>query len=409
MDEEMEQGQGQRGAPRPRRERRREAPRSPDLRLQSLVHGLALAALVGWILYVGRQVFVPMVFSALVAYVIVGIAGALARVPVIGPRLPRQLRYLLSISGIGLLLAAGVSMVVNNASKVVTLMPRYQDQLFDRIQQAAAWLGMEAAPTWTALRENILEQLRVQDLIGSTVVSVTAMVATLLLVALYVTFLLLERRQFSNKLDRLSRDPQDVARIREVLESINSRIGQYLGIKTLVNVLLGLVSWAILSTMGVEFAAFWAVLIAVLNYIPYIGSFLGVLFPVGWSIVQTGDPAHVLTLLALLAMAQFLIGSFLDPYLLGNSLNLSPFVILASLTIWGGLWGIPGAFLAVPITAVLVIVLSEFDASRPIAVMLSRSGRLHDRKSRRDREVPRIVLPGSPSAAPGTESRPGQD
>ncbi len=370
--------------PLPRSQRRRDASGAhatvADLRLQSLVHGLALAVLVGWVLYVGRQVLVPMVFSVLVAYVIVGIAGALARMPLLGRWLPRPLRYLLSICGIGLLLAAGVSLVVSNAGKVVTLVPRYQDQLLDRIQQAAAWIGMEAAPTWTALRENILERLRIEDLIGTTVLSVTALVTTLLIVALYVTFLLLEQREFSDKVDRLSRNPEDVARIREVLGSINERIGQYLGIKTLINVVLGLVSWAILSTFGVEFAGFWAVLIAVLNYVPYIGSFLGVLFPVGWAVVQFGDPAAVLTLLVLLATAQFLIGSFLDPYLLGNSLNLSPFVILASLTIWGGLWGIPGAFLAVPITAVLVIVLSGFESTRPIAVLMSRSGHLHDHR-----------------------------
>ncbi|MEX0957828.1 MAG: AI-2E family transporter [Burkholderiales bacterium] len=71
---------------------------------------------------------------------------------------------------------------------------------------------------------------------------------------------------------------------------------------------------------------------------------------------------------------QSVIGNFLDPYLLGNQRNLSPFGILASLAIWSSLWGIPGAFLAVPITAVLVIILSGFSGTRPIAVLLSRNG-----------------------------------
>ena len=82
----------------------------------------------------------------------------------------------------------------------------------------------------------------------------------------------------------------------------------------------------------------------------------------------------MLALLLALAAAQFVIGNFLDPYLLGNSLNLSTFAILASLTVWTGLWGIAGAFLAVPITAVLAIVCSEFPGTRPIAILLSRSG-----------------------------------
>lgn len=347
-----------------------------DNRLQSFFYGAALAIMVGWVLHIGRLVFVPIVFSVLVAYIIVGLVRALERMPVIGPRLPVQLRYLLSILGIGGILAAGVSLVVNNIGKVVQLAPRYQDSLLDRIQQAAAFLGMETAPTWKVLRESLLEPIRLQDLVGSTVMSVTGIMTMLLIVLLYVTFLLIEQRFFAQKLDRMSTDPHDVARVRQVISRINSRIGQYLGVKTFINIVLGVVSWAIMAVFGVEFAAFWAVLIAVLNYVPYIGSFLGVLFPVAWGVVQFGDAGTVITLLVLLSAAQFVIGNFLDPFLMGKSLNLSPFVILASLTIWGGLWGIPGAFLAVPITAVLVIVFSEFAATRPIAVMMSRNGQL---------------------------------
>jgi AI-2 transport protein TqsA len=61
---------------------------------------------------------------------------------------------------------------------------------------------------------------------------------------------------------------------------------------------------------------------------------------------------------------------------MGNSLNLSPFAILVSLAIWSELWGIAGAFLAVPITAVMVIIFSGFPSTRPIAVLLSRNGSL---------------------------------
>jgi AI-2 transport protein TqsA len=118
------------------------------------------------------------------------------------------------------------------------------------------------------------------------------------------------------------------------------------------------------------------VLIALLNFVPYIGSVLGVLFPAVMAIVQFEDPAVLLSLLMALAAAQFLIGNFLDPYVMGNSLNLSPFAILVSLAVWFELWGVAGAFLAVPITAIVVIVLSQFPGSRPIAVLLSRSGRL---------------------------------
>ncbi len=92
------------------------------------------------------------------------------------------------------------------------------------------------------------------------------------------------------------------------------------------------------------------------------------------ALVQFGDFGSALALLAALAVVQFVIGNFIDPYVMGNSLNLSPVAILASLTVWSGLWGIAGAFLAVPVTAIMVIVLSEFAGTRPVAVLLSRTG-----------------------------------
>jgi len=75
-------------------------------------------------------------------------------------------------------------------------------------------------------------------------------------------------------------------------------------------------------------------------------------------------------------VVQFLNGNLLDPYLMGSSLNLSPFVILFSLAVWGTLWGIPGALLAVPFAAIMLIVFQQFEGTRPLAVLLSRDGRL---------------------------------
>jgi AI-2 transport protein TqsA len=341
---------------------------------RSLVLGALLAVVVGWVLHVGKPVFVPIVFSVLIVYVITGLARLLERVPAMGPYLPLSVRYFFSISAIGLVLAAGVSLIITNVGRVVALAPVYQESLLSKIHQVMVYFGIERAPTWTTLRDDFLGQINIQGLVGSTVASATALVTTLLIVFLYVTFLLLEKRFFPDKLQRLSDNPKAAERIRRVLADINARIGAYLAMKTFINVILGVVSWAILSLMGVEFAAFWAVVIAVLNYVPYIGSALGVLFPVAMAIVQFNDLTTILTLFAALAAAQFVIGNFLDPYLLGNQLNLSPFVILASLAIWSAIWGIPGAFLAVPITAVLIIILSGFSGTRPIAVLLSRNG-----------------------------------
>jgi predicted PurR-regulated permease PerM len=150
--------------------------------------------------------------------------------------------------------------------------------------------------------------------------------------------------------------------------------------KSLINIVLGTVSYLILRFVGVDFAGFWAILIGLFNYIPYVGSFIGVFFPVTLAIVQFGALGPVLGLLAALSAAQMTVGNLVEPWLMGTSLNLSPLVILVSLVVWTARWGVAGAILSVPILAILVIVLSAFDGTRPLAVLLSRDGDIAPRR-----------------------------
>jgi predicted PurR-regulated permease PerM len=345
-------------------------------RFQAVVYGTVLAAGIGWVLHVGKDVFVPIVFSVLVVYVIVGFTGLVFRLPLVGGLLPRGLGYALSALVIVLALAAIGSLIAARIGGVIALAPQYAGSLLNTIADVSARLGVEVTPTWATLRQDLVAQIGTQRLIGSTVVSVSSILSGLVVVLLYVAFLLLELRVIPGKIDNLSSDPQKVAQVRKIIGHINARIGAYLALKTLVSAVLGLASWAILELFGVEFAAFWAVLIGLLNFVPYIGSVLGVAVPVAFATVQFADLNMVLAVLLSLSAAQFVIGFFLDPYLMGNSLNLSPFVILASLAAWTALWGIPGAFLAVPVTASMVLMFAEFPGTRGIAILLSRDGQV---------------------------------
>jgi AI-2 transport protein TqsA len=328
------------------------------------------------VLYIGKAIFVPAVFGAVIVYVIVGLAHAAGRLPGLGRRLPLQLRYLFSIAVIGLVFFLLAYLVMANRERAMELAPQYQQSLLAVIQRAAVYFGFETEPSWNTLRQDLMAQINLQRLFGSLLASMGSIVVTFVVVFLYATFLLVERRAFETKLANLSDDPGRVARIREVIEAINQRIGSYLALKTLLSLLLGLVSYGVMRLFGLEFAALWAVLTAFLNFVPYVGSVLGVVLPVLMAVVQFEDLGVILTLLLALTAAQFVIGNFLDPYLTGNSLNLSPFAILISLALWSELWGVPGAFLAVPITAIAAIVFSAFPGTRPIAVLLSKSGRL---------------------------------
>ena len=71
---------------------------------------------------------------------------------------------------------------------------------------------------------------------------------------------------------------------------------------------------------------------------------------------------------------QLIIGNVLEPRLMGNSLNISPLVVILSLAVFGALWGITGMILCVPLTVILIIVFSHFESTKMIAIILSDKG-----------------------------------
>jgi predicted PurR-regulated permease PerM len=341
---------------------------------QALVLGTLFAILVGWVLYIARDILIPIAFSVMVVYVIIGTDRLLARIPGVGRALPSAAR--LGLASLVMIAALGLVawLIMGNLDQMVARATHYQSSLLSLVRRYSMLMGVESEPTWESIRDQVLARVSPQRLVALMVLSLTSILASLTVAALYVVFLIIERRHFDGKIGRLSRDPERVAQVRRIITDVNSRIGTYLALKTAVNVLLGTVSWLVLAWFGVEFAVFWALLIGLLNYVPYVGSVLGVAIPAVFGLLQFGDLGVVIGLALALSVVQFLTGNILDPLLMGSSLNLSPFVILACLATWSALWGIPGAFLAVPITACIVMILAEFDGTRPIAVLLSRDG-----------------------------------
>ncbi|MFN3613703.1 MAG: AI-2E family transporter [Rubrimonas sp.] len=343
-------------------------------RFRNLVYAVALALMLGNILVAGRSVFVPVVIAILLVYVILGVSRLLALAQVQGRAMPEFARLpvaalliLLLVAEVGALLLGGVAAVAARA-------PDYQDSFMRAMQQAAAFAGLEREPSWEALRADLIGQMDVQGLLRSLAMSATALVGVQFFILLNVAFILMERGAFEAKIAKLTDDPRHVRRIRLVVDDINQRISRYLAVKTLINIALGLISWAIMGAFGVEFAALWAVMIALFNYVPYVGSFVGVAFPAVLAVAQFGDLNTVLALVVLLTLAQMAMGNVIEPRVMGDALNLSPWVVLVSLTVWTSLWGVAGAVVSVPITAIMVVVFSEFDRTRPLAVLMSRNG-----------------------------------
>ena len=338
--------------------------------LSVLVNTALLLVLGGFLLVIGKPVLLPILAAIIVVYVLVGASEALGRVPLIG-RLPAGMRRTLVLLAFAIGLFALTGVIVDTISQVLSEAPAYQANIERLIAQGAEFLGLDDRPDWQTVQNAVFGGFSVQNLINVALTNITSIGASVFLVTVYSAFLLAERAGFAHKLSTALRDPASAARTEDILRGINDRIGDYLAVKTLVNVILGALSFVILWALGIDFPLFWALSIGLLNYIPYFGSLVGVLLPITLSVLQFGDLGRTLLLATLLIAAQVWVGSFLEPRLIGRRVNLSPFVVLVSLAVWSALWGLPGALLAVPLTSMLTIVLSAFEPTRPIAILMA--------------------------------------
>jgi len=207
------------------------------------------------------------------------------------------------------------------------------------------------------------------------------------LIFLYVAFLFLAQSNWSLKLDLIFRAADQREKVRDVGDAALRGIETYLWTQTVISFLTTVLTYATLVVLGAENALFLAALIFVLNYIPTIGSIVAAIVPLLFVLVQPTIPGWVpgsapensylyaTIVFAAVSFWQFFFGNFVQPRVMGDSLNLSALVVLIALAVWGAIWGIPGMFLSAPLTVLMMILFAQADSTRWIAILLSADGK----------------------------------
>ena len=197
------------------------------------------------------------------------------------------------------------------------------------------------------------------------------------LVLIYIVFLLIESAVMEGKSEALFADKKRSYRmLNSVFRQINSAFRRYLVVKTLISLGTAVLSYIVLRLYAIDFPVLWAFLIFLLNYIPYVGSLVATLLPSVFAWFQLGSISTALWVFVSIQAIQTLMGNYVEPKVMGRSLNLSPLVVMLSLAFWGAIWGIVGMFLAVPIASIMLIVFSQFPATRALTIIFSERGEI---------------------------------
>lgn len=326
--------------------------------------------LIIYIFALGKALILPFVLALLIWYGITSISNKCQNFHIGKWHVPYWLALLVAAMVVVFVIYLLYAIISANINDVIAQAPSYQAKLEQILTNSLEFFGINGDL-------NINEILATIDLTNlfSNVASVVSTLAGYMgMIMIYLLFLFLETQTYEKKMINMFPNNNNRERIQETINKIGADINKYLSIKTFVSFLTALFSYIVMVIIGVDFAAFWAILIFLLNYIPTIGSIIAVVFPILLTLVQFDTITPFIVTSILLVSIQFGVGNILEPKLMGRSLNLSSIVIIASLAVWGAIWGIPGMFLCVPIMVIINIILSKFEATKPVAVLLSATG-----------------------------------
>lgn len=336
---------------------------------------LALVIMIGWLLVIGQSIILPILIGVIAVYILTSAADRMEGWPIVGGFSQGVRRLLAGVIFLALVLIL-ILFVSDNAQAILDAAPRYSDNLTKLLETIAATFGLSETPTVSSLIERVQGTYTMSQFVTDAVGALTSTGTFLFTALLYAAFLLSDWNDYPQKTRLALNDEESSDQALRTVRHINDRIGAYLSSKTLINVILGVISFAVMWIMGIEFAIFWAILIGLLNYIPYIGSVLGVMFPTALAVAQFGTIGYPALAFVALIAAQMFVGNVLEPRMLGKSVNMSPFVFLIALSFWMTVWGLIGAVLAIPLTSMIMIILAEIPRTRPIAVMMSGDGQV---------------------------------
>jgi predicted PurR-regulated permease PerM len=241
----------------------------------------------------------------------------------------------------------------------------YEQQLSGIFNKA---LGIANNIGITIPQEEIANVINIKQIMGfsTTIIkSIGSIFADGFVILLTVIFMMLESKYFINKLEYTSLKNSAVNHTEEILNQIK----EYMVLKALISLFTGLVVWVALTIIGTDYAFLWAVLAFILNFIPNIGSIIAAVPAVLLTLVQLGGVSALIVSGVYVAI-NVIIGSVIEPKVMGKGLGLSTLVVFLSLIFWGWLFGMVGMLLSIPLTIMAKIIFNSNENTRWIAVFL---------------------------------------
>jgi predicted PurR-regulated permease PerM len=352
--------------------------RMPDLLRRPFdVRSVALSGLfllaIFYTMYFVRGLLLPVVLAMLLSYLFRPVVRLMSKL-----RLPPPLSGAIILLALVAIIAYGISALAAPAASWLQKAPAGLQQLQHKL------LPVKQSMAQVAQASGEIEKLAAPDAAAKTAVEVKRhpitdtlfvrtpeFIASAVFMLILFYFLLAHHTVFVGKVVKLLPTLSDKKRAVAILNDIETHVSRYLFTVTAINVGLGLAVGTTVGLLGLRNPVMWGVMVAGLNFVPYLGALTGVACMTIGAVLSFDSLAYALIFPAVYLFYGTLEGNFITPWVMGRSLTLNPVLILLSIAFWGWMWGIPGIILAVPILAALKIFCSHIEEMAPMAEFLS--------------------------------------
>jgi len=325
--------------------------------------GLCTAVLVFGALSLARSILAPVAFSLFIIAIVLPFQRRLqARIPKLVALAVTVLAILVTVTLLASLMIWGFSKLgqwlIGNSARFQVLYMHASDWLEGHGFSIAAQLAENFNMGWL---------VRVVQEVGTRL---NGFVSFIVITFVFTVLGLLEVDILQRNIGRI-RSKEIGRSLLEAGTDIAAKFQRYMVVRSVMSVLTGAVIWAVALLAGLELATAWGVIAFVLNYIPFIGPLFATIFPTLFAMAQFESWELALVVFVSLNLIQFVIGSYLEPRIAGAALSVSPFLILFAVFFWSFLWGIPGAFIGVPIVIACLAVCAQHESTRWVTTLLS--------------------------------------
>jgi AI-2 transport protein TqsA len=309
----------------------------------------------------------PLLLAIFLAYVILPVRGY------VRGQMRGGARSVVLLAGLTIVLLGLAALTYGDVADLSRDVPRLHDRAKEVLAEATQYTrthipALEGVVLGTA---SVEEQgtSRIQAMVEGLATATAGVLVEAIAVGFYLALILVEAGRLPRRMRAAFAD-QQAERILATVGSINEAMANYLKAKVKVNVVLAVPAMLVLWLFGVKLVVLWGALTFFANFVPYLGSIVACALPLLFGLLDLGVGWQMLAVTVLLPTVHVTSAYLIEPAMTGKAVDLNPLVVLISLAFWGLCWGLTGMILAVPLTAMLKIILDTMPGTKPIAGLM---------------------------------------